>query len=109
VPGGRGRLQRFNEACFAQPTFGTWGNSNLGVYEDPGTNNWNISFSKSTPLRFPREGGRVQLRADLFNAWNHTQWGPAQNSTLQSGNVNAGRISATRPSRQIQLSLKYMF
>jgi hypothetical protein len=51
----------------------------------------------------------LQFRADFFNAWNHTQWGPAVNSTLQSGNVNAGRINGTRPARQVQLSMKYSF
>jgi hypothetical protein len=48
VPAGKSRLQWFNLACFAQPAFGTWGNAGLGVYEDPGINNWNLALAKST-------------------------------------------------------------
>jgi hypothetical protein len=109
VPGGRNRFQWFNTACFAQPQFGTFGNSHMGVYDDPGINNWNMSFAKATPIGGLSESGRVEFRADLFNAFNHTQWGPASSSTVQSGNVNSGRITSTRPPRQIQLSLRYIF
>ena len=108
VPGGRSRLQWFNVSCFAQPAFGKFGNSPLGVYEDPGLNNWNMAFSKSTVIGFPNEAARVEFRADLFNAFNHTQWGNATNTTLPS-NVNAGRITSTRPPRQMQFSLSFHF
>jgi hypothetical protein len=109
VPGGRGRLMWFNTGCFVEPAFGTWGNSNFGVYEDPGINNWNLKLSKTIPTRLPAENGRIVVRADLLNAWNHTQWGSASNSTLQSGNINSGRILTTRPPRQIQFSISYRF
>lgn len=109
VPGGRSRLQWFNTGCFAQPAFGTFGNSPIGVYEDPGINNLNLSVIKTTKIGFPAETGSIVFRTDFFNAFNHTQWGPASASTLQSGNVNAGRITSTRPPRQIQFSLSYIF
>ena len=108
VPGGRNRLQWFNKACFAQPQFGTWGNSHMGVYDDPGINNWNLAFVKAVRTPFLGEAGRAELRADVFNAWNHTQLGPATATTLIS-NVNAGRVTSTRPPRQIQLSLRVIF
>ena len=108
VPGGRDRNQWFNPNCFAQPAFGTFGNSNMGVYEDPGINNWNFGFAKSVPLATPFEGGHLDFRADLFNAFNHTQWGPATATTLTSS-VNAGRIGATRPPRQVQFSMTFAF
>jgi hypothetical protein len=109
VPGGRNRLQWFNTACFENPAFGTWGNSPMGVYEDPGINNWNLSMHKSIPVKFPSEASRITFRADFFNAFNHTQWGNAANSTLQSGNVNSARITSTRAPRQIQFSLTFLF
>jgi hypothetical protein len=108
VPGGRSRLQWFNTACFTQPAFGTFGNSPIGVYEDPGINNLNLSFIKTTRIG-SAEIGSIVFRTDLFNALNHTQWGGASNSTLQSGNVNSGRITSTRPPRQMQFSLSYIF
>ena len=61
----------------------------------------------STSIR-PFESGQLKFRAELFNAFNHTQWGPATSTTLIA-NVNAGRISSTRPPRQVQFSLTYMF
>ena len=86
-----------------------FGNEGMGTYENPGINNWNVSFRKSTRLPFLFEGGRLDFVAQMFNAFNHTQWGPATNtSTLVSG-VRSGSITATRPPRQIQLSLKYLF
>lgn len=109
VPGGKDRFQWFNTSCFAQPAFGTFGNSHMGVYDDPGINNWNMAFAKATPVGGLSESARVEFRADLFNVFNHTQWGPASASTLQSGNVNSGRITSTRPPRQVQLSLSYIF
>ncbi|MCL4853629.1 MAG: hypothetical protein KJZ78_19920, partial [Bryobacteraceae bacterium] len=109
VPGGRNRLQWFNAACFEQPAFGTFGNSPIGVFEDPGINNWNFSLEKTTKTGFPAETGALVFRMDIFNAFNHTQWGPASNSTVQSGNVNSGRIGSTRPPRQIQFSLAFQF
>jgi hypothetical protein len=109
VPGKKDRFTWFNTACFAQPAFGTFGNSPIGVYEDPGINNVNISIQKNTRLSIPTEASAVLFRVDLFNAFNHTQLGPASNSTLQSGNVNSGRITSTRPPRQIQLSLSFLF
>jgi hypothetical protein len=109
VPGGRTRFAWFNTGCFEQPAFGTFGNSPIGVYEDPGINNVNLSIQKLTRLAALSESSLIRFRVDMFNALNHTQWGPATNSTLQSGNINAGRITSTRPPRQIQLSLSFEF
>jgi|GEM_PF-1353209 len=109
VPGGRDRFQWFNTSCFVNPAFATWGNSPIGVFEDPGINNWNLSFQKHVKLNLLTEGDRIEFRLDLFNAFNHTQWGNASNSTLQSGNVNSGRILSTRAPRQMQFSLSFFF
>lgn len=108
VPGGRNRLQWFNTGCFENAPFGTFGNSHLGVYEDPGIANWNFGVEKSTRVG-PGEQGRLELRFEFFNFLNHTQWGQAVNATLQSGNINAGRILSTRAPRQVQIALQYYF
>ena len=109
VPGGRNRFQWFNTACFQQPAFATWGNSNLGVITQPGINNWNLSLAKSMKIPVPKETGRIEFRANFFNAFNHTQWTESTTSTVQSGNINAGRILNTRYPRSIQFSLAYLF
>jgi hypothetical protein len=106
VPGGRSYLKWFNTACFVAPPFGTLPNSPLGAITDPGINNWDISIRKSTSTGFPKESGRFDFEAGFYNAWNHVQWG---NPTFNRTNANFGRISTTRPARQIQFSLKYVF
>ncbi len=108
VPGGRSYKEWFNTACFVQPVFGTFGNSNMGVVTQPGINNWDLSFQKGIRAKFPHEGAALDLRADFFNIWNHTQWGPSNAVTLISS-PNAGVITSTRPPRQIQISMRYSF
>ena len=78
VPGGRNRNEWFNPNCFTQPAFGTFGNSNMGVYADPGINNWNLAFARTFAIPKPFEGGQLRLRAELFNAFNHAVDRPRQ-------------------------------
>lgn len=106
VPGGRSRFKWFNTACFVNPAFGTYGNSRLGAITEPGINNWDISAGKVIAMRFLSDATRVQIRGDLFNAFNHTQWGaPSENLT----STTYGQISSTRDPRIVQLSLRLSF
>jgi len=106
VPGGRSYLQWINASCFVAAPFGTLPNSPLGAITDPGLSNWDISIGKSTLTHFPNDAGRVDFEAGFFNAWNQVEWGDPQNNMSKP---NFGRIATTRPARQIQFSLKYLF
>lgn len=97
------RFEWFNTACFTVPEFGHWGTAAQGLINDPGINNWNITVKKYFPVK---ETHRIEFRADLFNAFNHTQWGTS-NTSLNSSSY--GRIGNTRPARQLQFSLYYTF
>lgn len=99
----RTRLKWFNTGCFVDPAYGVWGNSTIGVINDPGINNWNISASKLTKVF---ESHAVEFRADFLNAFNHTQWGPVDKGVHD---LMYGQITSTRPPRQIQLALRYQF
>jgi len=92
----------FNPACFAVPPVGYFGNSGPTVLSGPGANNWDIGMEKSFPL--PWETSTVQLRAEMFNAWNHAQFNQP-NGNAGAG-ANFGRISATNPPRLIQIAAK---
>jgi hypothetical protein len=48
----------------------------------------------------------LEFRADLLNAFNHTQF-LSSDRNLRS--VGYGRINAVRPPRQIQFALRYLF
>ena len=109
VPGGRSYLEWFNRDCFVQPATGAFGNSGMGVYQNPGINNWDVSLRKSTRTGWLSDYGRIDFMAQLFNAFNHTQWGPATNETTTQVGNRSGTIVSTRPPRQIQLSMKYIF
>jgi Carboxypeptidase regulatory-like domain len=109
VPGGRSYLEWWNPACLEPATFGTNGNTPLDAFTVPGINNWQISIAKFTRTGFPRETGEIQFRADMYNAFNHTQWATPDQSISDYSDVENGRIFSTRPSRQIQLSLRYIF
>jgi hypothetical protein len=106
VPGGRSYLHWFNTACFAAAPFGTLPTAGLGVINDPGINNWDISIGKSIRTNLPSDTGRLDFQASFFNAWNHTQWGDPTNNMSSS---TFGRITTTRPARQVQFALKYRF
>jgi hypothetical protein len=100
--GGSERLA-FSTAAFAQPARGTFGNSGRNIIRDAPLNNWDCGFFKNT--RFG-ERLRVQFRAELFNALNHTQFQQFANTV----NTPAfGTWNSARAPRIAQLGLKLIY
>ena len=95
--------QFFVKDPFSREDLGVAGNANRRFFHGPGLNNWDLGLQKMTRIT---EGVSVMFRAELFNAFNHTQFaGP-------SGNVSSssfGRVSDARDPRIGQLALKIMF
>jgi hypothetical protein len=78
------------------------GNGGKGTLQNPGFQNWDISFMKVTPIK---ERLSFQFRAEFFNAFNHTQFG-APNSTL---NGTFGVITTlVNPNREVQFGGKFI-
>lgn len=50
------------------------GDSGTGIVDGPGQVNVDLSISKLTSLRGPREGSNLEFRAEFFNALNHPQF-----------------------------------
>ena len=96
-------LQWFNPNAFQLPALGTLGNSDRGALIGPGFDNWDLTIGKNFPLR---ESLNLQFRAELYNAFNHTQF-DGVNTTL--GNPAMGFVTSTRPPRQMQLALRLEF
>jgi len=69
-----------------------------------------VDFAIVKNFRMPWENHRLMLRADLFNAFNHVQYGfPV---SLDVTNLNFGRITGTATQyapRNIQVSLRYQY
>lgn len=94
----------FDTKCFSVPDVGYFGNSGGTVINGPGLNNWDIGVLKTFPLA---ESVKLQLRGELFNAWNHAQF--AQPNGNAGAGANFGRISATGPPRLVQIAAKLLW
>jgi hypothetical protein len=103
----------YDPCAFTKPARGFVGNAPRGAIRGPGFSNVNLSVTKDTVLRGTH---RLQLRAELFNVFNHN------NFALPSGTIfrgateiepplpNTGRIlDLFGQPRQLQLSVRYEF
>jgi hypothetical protein len=102
----------FNTAAFGRPAVGTYGNAPKDVLRGPGINNWDLSLVKNFPLG--KEARLLQLRWELYNAWNHTQYSSVDTSARltpdgQQTNTRFGALTAARNPRQMQLALRIVF
>ena len=80
--------------------------------------NWDMTFSKSFPLKSERRV--IMFRAEMYNIFNHTQfsgysispsysWPVWQNGVLQQTNSGLGRYTGTQNPRQMSMSLRFQF
>ena len=108
LPNALGQLNKgnfyFDPASFKRENLGTVGNAGRDFFHGPGINNSDLSFYKNTNIT---EKTSLQLRVDLFNAFNHAQF------NNPSGNVSSGlfgQITSTRIAARItQLSASFSF
>src|SRR5262249_19122775 len=70
VPVTGGKLL-LNAGAFTVSPLNRQGNSGRNAFGDPGLYNIDISLSRSFPLRWLGESGRLSFRADVFNFLNH--------------------------------------
>jgi hypothetical protein len=108
VPGG---VYWFNPAAFEAPADGTYGTSARAPFRLPGVHQWDLTLAKNW---YPGKETRLQFRAEMINAFNHTQF-TTINATC--GNTAAtlscvvpgsrfGQLTSTRNPREIQLGLR---
>jgi hypothetical protein len=93
----------FNTSAFVAPAPFTIGNVSRNSMVGPGLNNWDIIVTKYFDIR---EGHRLQLRGELYNAFNHASF---NNPGASLGTTTFGVISSATPGRIVQLGLKYNF
>jgi hypothetical protein len=83
-----------------------------GIVRGPGFFNTDISVAKYFNL--PKEGHRIQLRAEAFNAFNTVQWNnPASGNLSLAAPTVFGEITSagtsSLPARVMQFALRYQF
>jgi hypothetical protein len=104
----------FNAKCFTTPPvigadgIGTgFGNSGTGIVDGPGQANLDVAVAKEMALVWPHEGGVLKLRAEFFNAFNHSQFANPDTSITSP---TFGIISSTAVNARVgQLALKFEF
>jgi hypothetical protein len=103
--------QWFDPSSFAAPAPGTWGDLGHDALRGPGRDNWNLALFKSFVFSEDR-GTRLELRAESFNTWNHTQVkGDVQNGGIstQLGSGNFGTVTNAYDPRVFQLGVKLYY
>jgi hypothetical protein len=109
-PGHQTRDCWFNQAAFATPALAPgqtfshlFGNAGNGVLHGPDQVNFDISAMKSFRIA---EGHEIKFQADMFNAFNHPQFGLPSGSTGEGGALISSTVGNQR---LIQLALHYTF
>jgi hypothetical protein len=94
----------FDTSAFVLNAPYTWGNSGRNILYTDGLTVWDASLLRNFSIR---EGMRLQLRGEFFNALNHPDFGgPVTN--FSSGNF--GKVFGTRNAPRIgQVALKFIF
>jgi hypothetical protein len=82
----RSHAMWFNPAAFANPAFGTFGNTHRNTLIGPGFANVNLSIAKEFPLH---EAIALEIRADMFDVFNHINWSTPDLNVGYSGGVLA--------------------
>jgi hypothetical protein len=114
-------MKWFNPSAFANPGFGTFGNTHRNTLIGPGFTNVDFSVAKEFPLH---EAISLEIRADMNNVFNHINWGnpdanvgygtsPCQggpNDGLNLADCTAGEVTNTvGGARIIQLGAHLRF
>ena len=105
----------FNTSAFVPVTLapGTPPNS-VAAYGDaarnlipgPGRNNWDFQLFKDTKIN---ERMRVELRAEIYNIFNHTQFNPQFIITDINQGASFGHVFGAYDARETQLVAKFYF
>jgi hypothetical protein len=101
----------FNPAAFSDPAPGTWGDLGHDALRGPGRDNWNLALFKSFLISEAR-GSRLEIRAESFNTWNHTQFeGNVQGGGISTnlGASNFGAVTSAYDPRVFQFGGKLLF
>ena len=98
--------QWFNTAAFAIPSTNRYGNAGRDTIQAPGLQNIDLGIDKY--FRWGKEAAkRIQFRAEMFNAFNHVNFGIPNNS-IDSGPA-FGAITGSAAAREIQFALRFEF
>jgi hypothetical protein len=103
---GRNGRPAFDTSLFTEETLGQLGNAKRRIFYGPGINNFDLTIRKDVRLA---EARSLELRVEVFNAFNHAQfYGPASVDG-QIENPTFGAIVSAAAPRLMQLAAKFSF
>jgi len=103
----------FNTSAYAAPlapwaggTTGGFGTAHKDAVVGPGLFNWNMALFKEFALTSHEAGPRIQLRAESYNTFNHTEF-----SNIDTGftDGNFGHVTGVNDPRTWQFGGKFLF
>ena len=110
--GDRTFSRNFDTSVFRLPGKGTIGTAQSPLLRGPGVNNFDISLFKIFPIK---ERANLQFRAEMYNAFNHTQLSAFDTTarfdtvTGAQGNARFGEYTTARTPRIMQMALRFSF
>jgi hypothetical protein len=106
----------FDPAAFVLQPIGTLGNTGRNDLIGPDLKTVDLAFTKAVPWSSLGSGGRVELRAEIFNLFNRVNFGPPSlvafsgTGTETAPLPSFGQIRTTITSaRQMQLGVRVVF
>ncbi len=104
IPGG---VQFVNPGAFSllAHAIDAAGTESQGEFHAPGSWNWDIGLHKDFAIKYLGEGGKLEYRAEFFDAFNHANLG-APNEHFNSGTFGQATYGGQR---LIQMALKLYF
>ena len=101
----QGTVPAFNTGLFSLPASGMLGNARRRFFYGPGADNTDLAVAKETPM----EHGSLEIRAEAFNVFNHSQFfSPA----AVNGNVSStafGQFQTATAPRLMQVAARFSF
>jgi len=104
IPGG---VQYLSPSAFSlvTPALDAAGTEAQGEFHAPGSWNWDIGVHKDFAVKYLGEAGKLEYRAEFFDAFNHANLG-GPDQRIQSGTFGQSTYSGQR---LIQMALKLYF
>ncbi|MDQ3258677.1 MAG: carboxypeptidase regulatory-like domain-containing protein [Acidobacteriota bacterium] len=104
LPDGERNPERwFNTQAFRAAPNGRRGSSGISAVRGPGLQRWDISLRRRFPFR---ESRALEFRADLFNAFNRTNF---TGMNVNRSQAAFGTLTGSAPARNIQFGLRLNF
>lgn len=90
-------------SCFETPAANMFGTAGPNILTGPGVNNWDLGLTRQVRLH---EAASLELRAEAFNLFNHTQF---YNPDYVMTDANFGKVTTAAPSRELQFAAKLVW